>query len=312
MSWLLVRGKIFWCGDCRRQTRIEYEGGARPTQVSDPVIDAQVQWSRELGQPMDVPDEKGWYLHEIGLCDRCVRARMQTDGGRQEVLQELLTLADAAGRLRTECLRSLGGPVTRLIRESIERWELGDFQALDQRAWAETAGIWNFQSLGTRRRKSACRRFAEVSAPAIEVRCRALVDGSPGIREEVLGWGAQTSPLRERALMLLPACPEEGFSTKWTDAAENLNPFIVGPQTIREPASGSIHEPFHSPVSIDKDALEAAFIPLDLASVLVLDERNVQLLVRRRLEMLTNSVEEDTADEWDDQRNSVVRGTART
>lgn len=309
MSWLLVRGKLFWCGDCRRQIRVEYEGAARPTQVSDPVIDAQVQWSRELGQPMDDPDQEGWYLHDIGLCERCLHETMQADGGRQEILQELLHLAEAAGRLRTECLHSVGGSVTRLIRETVGHWELGDFRALDEHVWAETVGIWNFQSLGARRRKAACRRFAEVSTQAVDPRFRPLVEESSGILEEILGWDAKLRPHRERALALLPACPDEGYCTKWTDAAENLNPFIVGPQTIREPASGSIHETFHNPVSIDKGVLETAFAPLDLASVLVLDEMNVQRLLRRRLEVLTDSVEGPRTDEWDDQRDSVLKGT---
>lgn len=41
MSWMNLAGKIYHCLNCRREIKVEYEGGARLTQVSDPVIEEQ-------------------------------------------------------------------------------------------------------------------------------------------------------------------------------------------------------------------------------------------------------------------------------
>lgn len=323
MSWLNVRGKRFCCERCGRRITIEYKGGPRPTQVSDVVIHQQFRRSMDWSDwlvvllPRPLKDwvwiwkvrtwnkrfqaADGIYLEEDGLCERCFRARAKADLGQQQTLEHILNLAKEVTCLKGECKAAVDQLVTSTIRSNLEQWTLADFSALDERVWKETLGVWNFDQLGNRRRRAACRRFATMAIQAMEAKCRQWITGRAEIREAIRECNERLQPLLKEAEDLLPSCPKEGFLPKRTDAPENLNPFIVGPQTIREPEPGSVSELFYIPVTINHSELRSIFSPLSLDG-LKFSEHNLQRLVRRRLESLVGCFErngtQDSHDEW--------------
>ncbi|WKZ16287.1 MAG: hypothetical protein QY317_03070 [Candidatus Jettenia caeni] len=73
MSWLNIRGKIYHCLKCPESITIEYEGGARLTQIGDNRVYEQMALTQRYGQPSANPEREGYYLHKEAMCETCFK-----------------------------------------------------------------------------------------------------------------------------------------------------------------------------------------------------------------------------------------------
>ncbi len=74
MSFLNLRGEMLHCSQCNKSFTIEYEGGAKTTQVGDENVQEQ-QELNERYMPQSYNAKKdGYYFHRILICEDCINS----------------------------------------------------------------------------------------------------------------------------------------------------------------------------------------------------------------------------------------------
>lgn len=102
MSWMVVRGKVYHCSLCNYSFVIEYEGGERPVQVSDPVIAQQERLRQHYGGDPAL-------LHHQAMCENCAaaaKATHATDVMSVDTLSEISQLARSLQEWRSALMSS--------------------------------------------------------------------------------------------------------------------------------------------------------------------------------------------------------------
>lgn len=247
MSWMVLHGRLYHCTGCGRSFQIEYLGGSRPVQVSDPVIMQQRELQLRYGGDTEV-------LHDEGLCGDCVAAAQRTHAGdtvSPEVFMEISQLATTLQKSRSAVATRLH--LLRLVDwgKAIRNLDFHGLCTIAPDAFKATIGSPSFSAQTA---AALSDRFFSDAAPALGAfglsvsgeRLDAAFDESR----------AGIATARQRLQELLALGGHYTYVERDLRSAQNLNPFISYEHTVRTPDPSATPYRFFDEYELDRTAAE--------------------------------------------------------
>lgn len=238
MSFMLVTGKIFLCNVCQKRLKVNYEGGALYTQIGDNRIMQQQDIADSYKQPNPNPNEEGYYLYDIGLCENCWE--VQVDGGQKSMFEEIVKIMNTNVALRDNTILIIEEMLPNLTENIACAMTIEDVKSAIATPIDLTLGD---KHATLSKRQKLCKSFAQHHRDALE---NYIIDKSwmdSDIKEVVDNYNNAAQPLHDRLKKLIGKSRILYYS-KETNAAENLNGYILAETTVRKPVEGSPDELF--------------------------------------------------------------------
>lgn len=250
MSFMTVVGKIFVCPECEKTVAVDYVGGPLATQIGDMAVAQQLEYSEHLGQPNTDPYEEGFYLYDFGVCGACYENLASAkDRKRYEQIFHLLgkieaersQAIDAVSDVAVDAIKSVALGLTLLdiskaIGSPVDA-RLGDKHATVDKKRRQISGF--VQDYSNR-----------IHPYILE---KAFADGP--VRQIVEQYREETKHSISQLSSLLDITQGKSYVQKHTNAAENLNAYIISNETVRYPVDDAIDEVFYYPIEYDVSEL---------------------------------------------------------
>lgn len=255
MSWIWdCRGKIYHCTACDYAVTVEYEGGPRPTQASDPVVLAQQSLDELYGQPTP---EEGTYFHEVGLCENCATDRIAERADNllspeqeEEILERLARIEALQEEIENASEEERDSVLARLVSGiTLER-----LQSLAPEAYEASFGARLFK-LRNKRSGLVAAYLEAADSPLLDWADASLAADATSRTDRN---GPSTDELRAGARALVEILTKSGryrYEKRDVLAPDSLNPFLVTETSVRWPVEGTQGFSFYYEFELDHDGL---------------------------------------------------------
>jgi hypothetical protein len=244
---MVCHGKCYHCTECGESFVIEYEGGARPVQVSDPVIYLQRKlWEKYGGDPE--------LLHDEGLCADCVAAEKKKQGGdviSPEVFNEIVRLAGWVERARSACSTKT------MVLENVEwgNWyrklECRGLREVAPAAYDATIGSDGFDADTA---PALIARYLSEAASQLAAHGLAMAESrlDKDFRELMAKFTLNAMRLRD----LLALGGRYAYFERDLRGPQNLNPFLCYEHTMRTPVASTEPHRFFDGRELNRSEVE--------------------------------------------------------
>lgn len=243
---MLVAGKIFVCPECQKTVQVDYEGGALVTQIGDMEVMRQLEYSEQLGQPNADPDEEGFYLYDFGVCGACYENLASAEN--RERYEQILHLLDKIEAERSQAIEAISLIAEDAIRSVAANLTLEDISAAIGRPVDATLGDKHATAAKKQRLITG---FVQDYSNRIKpyILNKAFAEGH--IKQRMKQYREETKHSISQLSSLLDITQGKSFVQKHTNAAENLNAYIISNETVRYPVDDAIDEVFYYPIEYD-------------------------------------------------------------
>lgn len=250
MSFMLVAGKIFVCVECQKAVQVEYEGGASVTQIGDMEVMRQLEYSEQLGQPSAEPYEEGFYLYDFGVCDECYGNLASTED--RERYEQIFHLLGKIETERSQAIEAISIIAADAIGSVAVNLTLQDISAAIGSPVDATLGDKHATEAKKRRLITG---FVQDYSNRVEpyIQKKAFAEGR--IKQSMKQYREEIKLSKSQLSSLLDMTKGKSFVQKHTNAAENLNEYIITSETVRYPVDDAIDEVFYYPVEYDVSEL---------------------------------------------------------
>ena len=249
MSFLNVVGKIYRCSECQKSIRIEYQDGARLTQIGDWNVTSQLELSKKLGQPNDNPDENGYYLYDIRICIDCFNKQNGVlDNDKLETIGQINN--DLLER-REKTVADIEELTPGILDDIISPLTLTDVENIIGGSVDPSFGD---KHATPKKRKRLINEFLDQHRDKFAEFFRRKAWQESDIQQIVKGYNALAEPAMKKLKKLIPT-DTPFYIAKHTNAAENLNDLICYEHTIRKPVDESPDHVFVFEQEIDEEML---------------------------------------------------------
>lgn len=246
MSFMPVAGKIFVCAECQKKVPIDYVGGSLETQIGDMAVNRQLEYSEHLGQPSANPYEEGFYLYDIGVCGECYE-KMDSPENRERYEQIFHSLDEIQAE-RNQALQA----ISFIAEDTIGSIASGlTLQDIGSAVGSPIDASFGDKHAAATKKQRMITGFVQNYSNRIQpyILEKAFAEGP--IHQILEQYRGETKPLTNQLTSLLGLTQGKGYLQKHTNAAENLNDYIISDMTVREPVAGAIDEIFYYPVEYD-------------------------------------------------------------
>jgi hypothetical protein len=245
MSFLLVSGKIFICSECNRSVKVNYKEGALPTQIGDIEITHQLELSSEIGQPNSDPNEEGYYLYDIGMCEKCYFSLI--DESERKRSSEISRCIHGIITARDERINAFSSLNPTLFEDVVSKITLAEIcSALSEDIASLTGDKHDSISKKQRLKKAFIHKYKSEIESYILNKCWS----EPCALVIVERFNTATKALM-KALKIAIGSNNLFCISKRTNATESLNEYITAYTTIREPLNESPNESFYFNREVD-------------------------------------------------------------
>lgn len=256
MSFMLISGKIFFCNECNKTIRVEYKGGPQITQIGDLNIMNQLELSeqmKKLKQPNPHPEEQGYYLYEVGYCEKCYKKRVDSD--EKDKIQEFFKIIETLTKIRSKTITAIFKLLPEMIESAASKMTPDDMGAAIGSPFDPYLG--DRHALPAKRQRMI-RAFIQDNSRSIESYLSKKVLEESSIAECIAKWEQSIEAKRNRFNLLMDQISSV-YIMKKTNAVENLNDFIISDNSVRKPVFWSPNEKFYFPSELNTDGVTDLF-----------------------------------------------------
>lgn len=253
MSFLLIRGEMFHCTNCRRMFTVDFEGGPQATQIGDFNVYEQIELNREFMPEIFKCESEGYYFHEPVLCETCL-----------SILDHKTILYEVDKYPPFDVLMSYSQKYSKIIKADrqdyidsfISKVDKSYCQQLSPTVFEETIGHKFFKI--TSHKNELAQRYIEGTKTEILKNYFDHITGSDKYKETASEYKNLISTCEQECRDLL----EKGITGYCQEldlnGTVNLNPHICYETTIRKRIPPKDHfSLFDGPYEIDTEGLKA-------------------------------------------------------
>ena len=275
MSFSVVGGKTFICYECGHRVSVDYEGGAMMTQIGDLEVIRQQEIAEELNE-QQIPDERGFYLYDFGLCASCYEKTISKSAKEQNnKLNELFRQLDVLYTSSTEDINISFTEALKQIRKNLTKGDISKaVGGLDD-------DILEDNRLHKGKRKSPMKSFIHTNSEELERYILKKVWKTDKIKMAAEQYKEASDKILDEMLKHLKK-NKVYYLRKRVDASENLNEFIITDTSVRVPIEGSSSEAYYYEMEINFVAVRKSY-RLKVSN-LYLEKGILTLMVEKALE----------------------------
>jgi len=257
MSFMIVSGKRFICEVCGKTIQIEYEGGAKYTQIGEMNLLEQQETAEYLGLRGD-----NTYLYDIGICHDCFEKKVDKEA--RENSARAIALAEEIYTHRDETLNRINAQIAELSDSLVSNIGLSDILSISNDEKVER--VLSDKHMAPAKRSKQIKDIVRKNRYEIEMYIIKKVFSQEEAKNTLQDYRETTRSKKEMIERLLRDDARLFIQMK-TNEAEDLNGYI---ETVRYPLKGSVEENFYHEMEVDLlDLLDTFDIACEDCSVRV-------------------------------------------
>jgi hypothetical protein len=246
MSFMLVTGKIFRCAECQKAVQVDYEGGPLETQIGDMAVHQQLECSEHFGQPSADPYEEGFYLYDLAACQDCYENLVSVED--KALYAQIFDLFNKIETEREQAIEAVSLMAKDTVGSVASNLTLQDISKATGTSVDDSLG--DKHSTATKMRRLIT-GFVQDHSNQIEAYILEKAFSESPIKQIIDQYRDETMQPIGQLLSLLDINHGKSFRPKHTNAAENLNDYIITSATVRCPVDDAIDEVFYYPLEYD-------------------------------------------------------------
>ncbi|MBE7031421.1 MAG: hypothetical protein E7401_00470 [Ruminococcaceae bacterium] len=245
MSFLNIRGEKIHCKKCGEVCTIEYEGGAKPTQIGDFSVIEQKRLSKKYMRNYDAKD-KGYYYHHFGICSRCISRRHRAtelyDKQIIDYIEKVKNFAETKEWHKSETLKKFESN----INEDLLR----------QASPTSFCVLKDTKHFGIKKEKRRIvEKYIEQAKSEIAQYLNEQLEKIPELKQAK----EELFKIEKKLTFILPKCKRviKGYMPIDLVSERNLNPYICYEMTTRVPKEIDATRGFYKPIKYSKEMVES-------------------------------------------------------
>jgi hypothetical protein len=226
---------MFHCEKCGKSLPIEFEGGARQTQIGDVNVIQQTSLNEQM-MPADYDLERqGYYFHSVALCGDCLEPTIGKDvvifkEDHEDPIETLLYYSNS-GRAK-EVAERIEEIAENCVQEFILDLDLERLQAINPDAYAETIGQKRFRL--TAYKTMLSKEYLEKNQDELDKQFNDYVKESKDYQKLENEYITMVSPYEQECSKLLKEGAKKCFVELNLNSEVNLNHSIIFETTVRK------------------------------------------------------------------------------
>jgi hypothetical protein len=221
---------MFHCRDCGSSYTIEFEGGAKETQIGDENVFRQINLNEKFMPPTYDCKNQGYYFHEFILCEDCLKNSLDN----QTIIYKVNDYPPF------ENLFYLNNKFSELIKDIaqenidgfISKIDLNFCQQLHPEAYKETIGQKLFKL--TSHKNELTKNYIKKAKLQIGISFEDYIKSSENYLEVVKEYSYLVSPYEQESKNLLNNSVKKYYREIDLSQTVNLNPYICYESTVRK------------------------------------------------------------------------------
>ncbi len=230
MSFLFLRGEMFYCTECCLSMSLDFIGGARLTQIGDFNVYEQIELNKEFMPKTYDCETDGYYFHKPVLCSRCLHSVLNSEtiiykSDQSPPFETLLSYTKKYSSLMKDCIQEY-------TDDFISRMDKLFCQQLSPEVYENTIGHKYFRI--TFKKQELSQKYIHSTRGKLFKAFIAHITNHERYKQMASEYSASISMCEQECRDLL----EQGIETYYEEIELNgeviLNPFIVYEALIRK------------------------------------------------------------------------------